>query len=284
MKNILSIFRLSSVAIAILILSACSKSGDPTPTDNTGGITGGGTTGGGTTGGGTTGGGSSATVTTPNTQFLAQQDYSVSNAGAYSTQQFTLSAATKLVFRFTSQYQAQAAIIAPDQLSNFQGNKSFTGYGIFDKQLGINPLTLAAGTYYLAIRNASTGANKWSVELDYAITLPSSDKASYYDTYVSGAKSLTAGTRFWQPFTVQTGYRYFLDGCNVNCDVRVISANQLAAFQGNQTYQYFTDYYQAGGASPGLSELRLPAGDYYLVSYNSAAGALVYNMERWKLN
>lgn len=238
--------------------------------------------GGGTTGGGTTNG--TPTVTAPSTQFIASQDYTVSSSGAYWTQQFTITTTTSFVFRFASQFQAQAAIITADQLSKFQANQAFSGYALFDKTFGTNYITLNAGTYYVAVRNVATGANKWSLELDNTITLPSSDRATFLDNYASGAKSFAAGSRFWQPFTVQTGYRYFLDGCNVNCDVRIIAANQLTAFQNGQTYQYYTNYYDAGGAAPGFFELMLPVGDYYIISYNSISGALTYTLERWKVN
>ncbi len=233
------------------------------------------------------GGGNNAgtpTVTTPDTHFMASQDYTVSKLGAYNTQQFTLSTTTKFVFRFASQFAAQAAIITPDQLNNFQTNQSFSGYGLFDKQIGTHSLSLSAGTYYLAIRNSNNGPNKWSTELDYDISLPSSDRATFYDFYTSGAKNFQAGSRFWQPFTVQSGFRYFLDGCNVNCDVRIIPISELSAFQNGQVYQYYTDYYLSSGAGPGLFELKLSVGDYYIVSFNASSGALSYVLERWKVN
>ena len=233
-------------------------------------------------GGGSTGG--SATITAPSTQFIASQDYTVSNNGAYYTQQFTINSTTSFVFRFASQYQAQGAIITADQLSKFQTSQAFSGYALFDKTFGTNYITLSAGTYYVVIRNVSSGANKWSVELDYAISLPASDRATFVDNYANGAKSLTAGSRFWQPFTVQSGYRYFIDGCNVNCDVRFIAASQLTAFQNGQAYQYYTNYYDSNGAAPGFYELSLLVGNYYMVSYNSISGALTYTLERWKVN
>lgn len=224
------------------------------------------------------------TVTTPNTQFIASQDYTANGNGTYWTQQFTVNTPTRFVFRFTSQFQAQASIILPDQLSKFQSKQGFSGYASFNNQVGTNFITLNPGIYYVAIRNSSTGTNKWSMELDNAISLPASDKATFVDYYFSGAKSVTAGTRLWQPFTIQQGYRYFLDGCNVNCDVRIIPANQLNAFQAGQTFQYYADYYSANGAAPGLIEIKLSIGDYYLVSYNSFSGAITYTMERWKVN
>lgn len=238
-------------------------------------------------GGGATGGGGDnnpPTVTAPSTQFIASQDYTVSNNGAYWTQQFTLSQTTSFVFRFASQYQAQAAIILPGQISGFQNNQSFSGYATFDKTLGTHNVTLNAGTYYVAIRNASAGANKWSMELDYATSLPSSDKATFLDNYASGAKSFASAGKFWQPFTVQNGYRYFIDGCNVNCDVKIIPADQLAAFQSGQTFQYYTDYSDGTGAAPGLWEISLPVGDYYLIASNTTTAALTYILERWKVN
>ncbi|MES3016943.1 MAG: hypothetical protein V4721_04160 [Bacteroidota bacterium] len=247
---------------------------------------------GGSTGGGTTGGGSTtnpgstnkATITLPSTQFVASQDYSVTAGGSYWTQEITVSGTTVFDFRFASQYGAQAAIIVPAQLTNFQTNKVFTGFGLFDNKVGTQSVTLTAGKYYVAVRNTNNGPNKWSLELDKEIVLPASDRARFVDVYASGAKSLTAGSRVTQAFTVQAGYRYFLDGVNVNCDVRIIPSNQLSAFQNGQKYEYYTDYGGSSGAEPGLYEIELTAGTYYIVSYNTAVGALTYSLERWKVD
>lgn len=239
---------------------------------------------GGTNNGNPDQGGAEPTSTTPETKFIATQDRSFSGIGSSYTQQFTISSSAKFIFRFTSQFKAQAAIIVPAQLNNFKNNKSFSGYGVFNNQVGTNNVTLSPGTYYLAVRNASQETNKISVELDYAITLPGSDKAAYAGIYFSGAKSFPAGTNYWQAFSIQKGYRYFLDGCNVNCAVRIIPDNQLAAFKNNQTFQSYNQYYDAGGNGPGLFEIKLPEGNYYLVSHNSQQGALTYTMERWRVN
>lgn len=261
----------------VLALSACTKQ-DPAP-NNSGTSNGTGST----SGTGSTGG--SATVTAPNTFFIASQDYVANGFGAYWIQSFTIYTKTTFVFRFASQYKAQASIITEDQLPNFENiGSSFNGYYTFDNQIGTNSATFDPGTYYLAIRNTSNGTNKWSTELDYPVTLPASDRAVFYDYYVSGVKSLTGGSQLYQSFTIQTGYRYFIDGCNVNCDIRIIPASDLNAYQNKLTYNYFTDYYDPSGAAPGLWELKLPPGDYDLVSSNAQDGSITYVMERWKLN
>lgn len=255
--------------LTALIFQSCTKE-TPDSTNNNGGNT--------------TGNNSKPpTVTEPNTTFVASQDYTVSARG-YWTESFTIDKATSFVFRFASEYQAQASIITPDQLTNFKNFAGFNGFASFNNQFGTNYVTLNAGTYYVAIRNSSTASNKWSVELDNVITLPSTDRATFYDNYATGTKSFSTASKFWQPFTIQTGYRYFLDGCSVNCDVKIISSAQLAAYQGGQTYQYYSDYVLATGATPGLWEIKLPAGDYYLISTNTTVAALTYVLERWKVN
>jgi hypothetical protein len=238
-----------------------------------------------TAGGGSNGGVNiTPTTTTPSNFFVANQDYTVSSQGSYWTEQITISATSSFIFRFASQYQAQAAIITPDQLANFTNHLSFTGFAIFDNQFGTNYVTLSPGSYYVAVRNTSNGANKWSVELDYAVSLPPSDHASFVDNYITGVKSWNSSSRYWHAFTIQTGYRYFMDGCNVNSDVHLITADQLTAFQNGGTYQYLSNYYDVGGAAPGFWELHLNPGDYYLISYNTQPASLTYVLERWRIN
>lgn len=268
----------------LLTFNSCVK--DP-PVDNTGGSgTGGGTGGGGTGGGGTGGGGGTTppTVTTPSTTFLASQNVNASAYGYNTTQQFTLSTTTTFYFRLASQYNVQAAIITPAQLTNFTSMAAFTGYALFNNQFGTQYITLNPGTYYVAVRNSSNVANKWSWELDYLYTFPASDRVSYYDTYLSDALTYATSNKFWRPFKIEAGVRYFIDGCNINTEFYVIPASELSKFQMGQTFQYYTDYYLAGGGSPGFWEIRLPVGDYVLVGSGTGQNTSTFRMDRWRVN
>lgn len=224
------------------------------------------------------------TVTTPSTFFIASQDHSVSNYGAWWVNGFTLSSTTTLVLRFASKYVAQAAVFSSDQLNNFENMSAFTGYGVFNNQIGTQYITLLPGSYYVGARNTSSSDNSWSLELDYSITLPASDRCTYYDVYIKGTQSYSNGGKIWNEFIVQSGFRYFLDGCNIGFNTYIIPADQLSAFQNGQTFNSYTDYSESGGEAPGFYEVKLAPGDYYFVGSGSGPCAITYVMERWKVN
>ena len=224
------------------------------------------------------------TVTAPNTIFIASQNYTVSNFGAYYYVQFTITKTTTFVFRVTSEYKSQAAILTPDQLNNFTNMYAFTGYALFDNKIGYQTITLNAGDYYVGIRNANSGVNEWSFELDYALSFPSSDKVSYFANIVSRASAMANGGKVWDGFTIEKGYRYFIDGCNVHEQVYIIPPSEIDNFKNGNTFQYYTDYYTEGGGEPGLYEIKLPEGSYYVVGYSNEVSAITYNIEKWKVN
>jgi len=223
------------------------------------------------------------TVTAPSTTFISSEDYSATGNGAWWLQSFTVSASARFVLRFASTYAAQAAVITPDQVNNFKNNAGFSGNGL-DKQIGTVYMTLSPGTYYVGVRNSVSSANTWTVEFDYDISLPSSDRCSFADIYVQGSKSAPNGGKLWQPFTIQSGFRYFLDGCNVGFKTYIIAADQINAFTGGQSFYSFSDYDDSGGKAPGIYEVKLPPGDYFLACTAAGPAALTYTMERWKVN
>ncbi|MBY0436368.1 MAG: hypothetical protein K2U26_19915 [Cyclobacteriaceae bacterium] len=231
-------------------------------------------------------GGTVATVTAPNTFFLANQCLSMSTLGEWWVNGFTINSTSTFIFRFSSRYKADAAIVDNSQIDNFKQNKAFTGYGGFDDKFGYTTITLSAGSYYLAIRNQISTSNVVSVEFDYPITLPSSDRATFLDYYVNGVESLNAGAKLWQGFTIQKGFRYFADGCNTGLETYVIQASELDNFKNNQSFKYLVDYSGNGCEQPGLDEYKLPEGDYYLVFRNtqSVPNAVNYLLERWRVN
>jgi uncharacterized protein (TIGR03437 family) len=220
-----------------------------------------------------------------NDTMFVSNNGTLSNAGSSWYQSFSLGAATTFDFRVASDYKVQASIFAPDQLNAFINNQAFGGYASFNYTYGTKTsLTLAAGTYYVGIRNGVSAANSYDLELDYAMSIPG---ASYVDTYLNQAVSVDPnGGVLWQPFTVQCGFRYLMDGGNSGLETYIIPGNQLTAFQNNQTFYYYTDYSSPGvdNAQPGFYEVKLPPGDYYLVFHNSSAitKTAVYTMERFR--
>lgn len=226
------------------------------------------------------------TITAPETFFMASQRRTFSKNGDWVTEGFSISKQTTFMFRVATQYKAQVAIITEGELNNFKTMNAFRGYGIFDNTYGYTSVTIPAGKYYVAVRNTSTGSNIVSYELDIPYSFPASDRIQFYDNYISGVKSWNGGAKMWHPFTIQNGFRYFIDGCNTGFDTYIIPESELGNFQNGQQFKVYSDYTQTPGAGPGFFEVKLPPGTYYFVATNStsASQAIVYLMERWRLN
>ncbi len=204
--------------------------------------------------------------------------------GAYQTRGFTLGSTRTLVFRFVSDYQAQAAIMSVSQTSAFQNNQSFTAYSIFDKQYGTEYITLGPGSYVVGARTSVSGANNMRYELDYRSNIPG---GTFNDYYLN--KSATVGKnggKYWQSFTIEACIRYLMDGANSGLETYIISGSELDNFQNGRTFRYYTDYSSASPSEdqPGGYEITLPVGEYYLCFINRAAvdKTVTYTLERWR--
>lgn len=269
-----SVVLIGSCVINILCLLACEEVVEPASS----------------TGNNNNPGGTPATpptVTVPNTIFISIECHDFSSLGDWVTQQFTVSSSTTFAFRFSSRYKADAAIILESEYANFTENRAFSGFGGFDDQFGFQTVTVSPGTYYLGVRNQSSAENTISIELDFDITLPASDKVTYFDSPFKGIEKLNAGERVARSFSIQSGYRYFIDGNNTGLDVFIISESNASAFINGQGFTYYSDYSGLEACNlPGLSELKLPAGNYYLAFRNnqSAPNNVNYIMEQWKVN
>lgn len=226
--------------------------------------------------------------TSPSTVFL-EDDGTLANHGAWATRGFTLGSTTTLVFRVAAPYSMDAAIMPASEVEDFRNGNSYQAYASFSGTFGTDYVTLGAGSYVVGLRNRTDTANRWRYELDLDIDLQPQHgyTFTYIDNYVSGAELVDGnGGKLWQPFTIQNGIRYFLDGVSVGLDTFIIPASELSAFRNNQSFEYYTAY---GGnsatANPGLWELKLPTGDYYLVFRNTGSidGPVTYNMERWQI-
>lgn len=225
---------------------------------------------------------------------LAQVDtYFADTHGTFSQlgeswyQEFSVSKNTTFVLRHTCDYEADAAIVTGSQLGNFINNRPFTGYAVFDNQFGTESVTLAPGTYYVGVRNQTSSSNTYRLELDYDINVPpeGNDSFKFVDTYITGSDYVDKnGGKLWHEFTVQSGYRYFLDGCNTGLSTYVIDDSDLASFTSGGTFSFYSAYSGTDNALPGLSEITLPPGTYYLAFINTAGipKTATYSMERWK--
>jgi hypothetical protein len=216
-----------------------------------------------------------------NTSFL-ETSYTFSGLGGWWVQGFTLGGTRTMVIRFASDYAADAAVIAPDQLSNFQNNQYFLGYGVLDDQFGYRTITLPAGQYYLAARNQVSSGNGIHLELDYDLQLGGHQRT---DTLGNATYVNKNGGWFYQSFTLGDGPRYFIDGCNSGGQVYLMPASEYANFAAHQTFRYYTDYSGQDLAFPGQWELNLPPGEYYLVVQTNTGDpvnrALTYVLEQW---
>lgn len=235
--------------------------------------------------------GGTPTFSTPNTEFMQTSADVLPQQCAWTTSAFALSRTATLVFRFAAQYNAQAAIIPATQLANFRGCLAYQGYGIFSSQFGTQPVTLAAGTYYIAVRNAQSLPNKYSFEVDYDIAEmlvnPESGKSFTRTGNPTYAENVTKGARYTRTFTVQNGYRYFLDGTSTgDLECFIIPSTAVSAFMAGQSFTQYSQYQQSGAPCPGLFELKLPAGTYALAVRNNSSSAdasLTFSLEEWRV-
>jgi len=253
-------------------------------------LTASGTVGGGGSGGG--GGGGSANFSQPVTTFLANQGETLQAQCAWYTREFTISRTTRFDFRFAATYLAQAVILPPAQLSNFKNCQAFQGYGLFEKKFGTQSVTLAAGTYHVAVRNAQSLLNRFSIELDFdvqdVLINPEGGRTFTRTASPIYVENLAKGSRYTRMFTVQSGYRYFLDGVNSgDLECFIIPTSQISAFMSGQSFQGYAEYHETNGACPGLFELKLPAGTYAVAVRNNNSttdAALTFTLEEWRIN
>jgi Putative binding domain, N-terminal/Domain of unknown function (DUF4214) len=205
---------------------------------------------------------------------------SPSGSGKAQAQTFTVSTTTTFVLRFASDFNAEAAVMTGASAQSFVNDGSYSFFGRnFVNAFGTATITLGPGSYAVGMRNRSTSSNRSRLELDYALSVPG---WSYYDSPYSRAETIAANSLAWRGFTIQSGVRYFIDGCNSGLDTYIIPENQLTNFQNHQAFQY---YY--GGdddsAFPGLWELKLNPGTYYLVFRNRSNNGktVTYVLDRY---
>jgi hypothetical protein len=229
---------------------------------------------------------SSIRFTTPSTFFQSLQ--STVTAGGSRSRVFTLSESTRFVMRYASDYTAQFAIMPSNQLPAFEAFAAFDAFHTWNGGSGTQSLTLNPGTYAIGIRNSQSVSQKFSWELDLDILeLPDGQgySFSFGGVVFSEAQSISAnGGWAWQSFSIQEGYRYFVDGTNTRTSAWIIPASARAAFEAGGSFEFFSDYEGKAGGAPGLWEVRLPPGTYYLAMRAqdpSVDGFINYVMERW---
>ncbi len=229
----------------------------------------------------------SLSFTTPNTFFESLQTSVASNGSV--TRTFTVSETTDFAMRYATDYTAQMVIMPADQAPAFEAFQGVSVVASWDGGAGTEFLTLAPGQYALGIRSSQPVRQEFSWELDYDIVgLP---REHDYDfefagVVVSDALRVAAnGGWAWQGFTIQSGFRYFLDGTNTRVDSWIIPEDQLQAFESGGSFQFFTAYEGTNAGAPGLWEVRLPPGTYYLAMRSNDAevdGYVTFVLEAWR--
>jgi hypothetical protein len=240
--------------------------------------------------GGSTGAGLGSTPIFPDVSTtIITSGNTFNNLGGNYTQSFTVSQTTRVVMRVAADYQVQAAVFAPSQLTNFQNNRTFTANGnFFDRENGTVSVDLTPGTWYVGIRNMVAGTNSTRFALEYAVAeriTPSGNITfTFNDYYYNRLLTVAAGGAAIQEFEINDNVRYFLNGVNsAGLLCAVIPASEISKFSSGQNYQTYGQYTQSTSACPGPFELRLPKGNYALVFKNTSNTdrVLTFTLERW---
>ncbi|RYX83155.1 hypothetical protein EON83_15715 [bacterium] len=223
-----------------------------------------------------------------NTSFLSNTGDSLTDIDDYYYQSFSLNRTTTLDLRFASDYAADCVVLAPGYLNSFISGGTYRYYDGFDNRYGTRRFTLAPGNYYLAVRNEVYARNDFSCELDYALTSLAPDNNGTYSFGrwgISGSRYVPArGGVFYHAFNTTSTERTFLDGCNSGLETYIVAPGQLNNVLSGRTFSYYPAYSGSGAELPGLSEITLPVGTYYLVFINESniPKAVTYQMEHWK--
>jgi hypothetical protein len=274
------VFAVVEITLICVTLLGCGT-GDTT----TGGTTTGGTTTGGTTTGGTTTGGTDL----PNSK-IADQNTSI---GVDTAVSFTLTQTTHNEYRYTPRNAADCAVITADQVAAFRAGQAYTGYFANAQHGGgCGYANLPAGTYYLAMRDATGNANSNNsshFEIDDATGLSSADGMHYLGELVNPTVlNLAVNQRSTNEFTIQANTRNFLFGCNTGqMNSYIIPKSQEAAFRAGQQFTSYKDYDNPNENDEPYYDLsKLPPGTYALAVSNTTSlpGSYAYEGPVWAFN
>ncbi|MEO5331179.1 MAG: hypothetical protein H7839_04085 [Magnetococcus sp. YQC-5] len=200
---------------------------------------------------------------------------------------FTVTTAGQYRLYFTSEYTADAVV-----LSSQANVDSFARCGSYNYVAGFNgsygqtaSFTLQPGSYAVGVRNSANTTNHYSFELE--LVPPAISEATFYDQYIQRSNTVKPGQLYSQPFTIQDGFQYVIEGCNSgSMDVFILPPDQLSNFTNKLSYKYYSNY---GGSNdpnePGLATLNLSPGDYILVYRNNhatIAQTITYTLYRYR--
>jgi hypothetical protein len=222
----------------------------------------------------------SASVLAQDTTFISNNG-ALPRQGAVSSNQFTLSATTTLVLRVVADYSADAGIFTASSFTAFSNGQAASGWALFNAKIGTTTVTLNPGSYVVAIRNGTNGANNFAYELDYDENRPGQRRL---DSQGAAEYVGANGGKLWQPFTIGSGQYVWIDGANVGLEFYLLPAAELDNFKAGRPFRSFADYEPVVQASqPGAFHVDLPPGDYVLAFRNPTpiSKPVTYTIEWW---
>ncbi len=219
--------------------------------------------------------------------FIGEKGHTLTHSGDWWLNEFTISGSNQtLTLYFTAQYRAVGVIARVTQRSAFTSGSAFSYIDGFDGDFGVKSITLAPGSYFVGVRNSVSGSNRFSLELEDHP--PTYGDATFAQVGIQAADYVNAGGWFTHDFTIQSGFRYVIDGNNSgSLNTYIIDRTEKADFQANRAFTFYSDY---GGENdpnqPGLATISLPPGNYTLAvrSTSSIREALTYRMYIYRLN
>ncbi len=202
-------------------------------------------------------------------------------SGAVASSTFTLGSTRTLVLRVVADYGIDAGIFTPSGFAAFSNGQATTGWALFNNTYGTSSVTLAAGSYVVAVRSRASTANNFRYELDYDFTRPGERRL---DSQTRAEYVGANGGRLWQPFTIGSGHYVWIDGANLGLEFYLLPADELDNFRAGRTFRYFSDYGPAQSSNqPGGFHVNLAPGSYLLAFRNSNTiqKAVTYTIEWW---
>jgi hypothetical protein len=221
---------ISSVAFLLLVLAGCGA-----PNSGNGGSGG---VGGNNGGGGGNGGGSGSTTTSvwPADDESAQglvmhtQQLTTNQCVINPNQGFSIAQTTAFWAESWARYKASFWALDQNNAQLCQSGQAFQGVPLAPQgEYGFNSITLAAGTYFLAILDLGNASNAAGVELDTAGGPPGRTfVGSLFNTV---AKSVNPEGWVTIPFIIRANTVAWLDGGNSGGVIYMMTPSQAQTFQ-----------------------------------------------------
>jgi hypothetical protein len=272
---------LAACLITMSALTGCGGGGDAAGGSNDPGA-GGDSGGGGSNGGGSNGGGggtSTAAFVTLETGEI-NGTMTGSQPNFVSSDGIVLAQSTQVISFTWAQSTAAFFAVDADNARLFAAGQSFRGYNLGAAgQMGLFPVTLPPGTWYVAARPNQSFDASYNSRIYAELSTVSLPDARRVGNVPVGTGDVQPGGWHIQPFTVAAGLRGYIETEGAGGTFAVMTAAQASAFQAAYPNGYTGGQYayvyacggQAGGADLEIEcELKLPPGNYALAYFNDS--------------